>query len=71
MGYAGSTYEWKAQLFRRNSYGSTRFGKSEAMNQLIISVGKFADRSRYNDSIEIDRTVLTRLRWECLYEKNI
>lgn len=69
IGYAGSTYEWKAHLFQRNSYGSTRFGKSEAMNQLIISVGKFTDRSRYNDSIEIDRTMLTRLWWPCLYEK--
>jgi hypothetical protein len=67
MGYAGSTYGWKAHLFQRNSYGSTRFGKSEAMNQLIIPVGKFADRSRFSYSIEIDRTMLTRLRWHYLY----
>jgi len=71
MDYAGSTYVWKAHLFQRNSYGSTRFGRSEEMNQLIIPGGKFADRSRYNDSIEIDRTILTRLRWQYLYEKNI
>jgi len=63
MAYAGSIYGWKARLFQRNSYGSTRFGKSEAMNQLIIPVCKFADRGGYNDGIEIDRTMLTRLRW--------
>jgi hypothetical protein len=38
MGYAGSTYGWKAHLFQRNSYGSTRFGKSEAINHLMDAI---------------------------------
>jgi len=71
MGYAGSTCGWKAHLFRLNSYGSMPFGKSETMNQLITPVGKFADRSRYNDTTRIADKSLARPTFRCRRTESI